>query len=77
MYESTFVDDGDLLFTEPMFLNDEKLKARLDHQMKPETCQKPLGCMGDSPQADAVVEREQMNRGRTTTGHGDSTTPSC
>ena len=77
MYESTFVDDGDLLFTEPRFLNDQKLKARLDPQMEPETCLKPLGCTGDSPQADVVVERGQMNRGRTTAGCGDSTTPSC
>ena len=77
MYESTFVDNGDLLFTEPRLLNDEKFKARLDPQMKPETCLKPLGCMGDSPQADVVAERGQMNRGRTTIGHGDNTTPSC
>ena len=77
MYESTFVDDGDLLFTEPRFLNDEKLKARLDPQMEPDTRLKSLGCTGDFPQADVVVERGQMNRGRTTAGRGDSTTPSC
>ena len=76
MYESTFVDDGNLLFTKPRFLNDGKLNVRLDPQMEPETCLKPLGCMGDSPQADVVAERGQMNRGRTTTDHGDSTTPS-
>ena len=77
MYESTFVDDDDLLFTEPRFLNDEKLKARLDPQMEPDTRLKSLGCTGDFPQADVVVERGQMNRGRTTAGHGDSTTQSC
>ena len=77
MYESTFVDNGDLLFTEPRLLNDEKSRARLDSQTKPETCLKPLGCMDDSPQADAVAEREQMNRGRTTVGRDDSTIPSC
>ena len=77
MYESTFVDDGDLLFTEPRFLNDEKLKARLDPQMEPDTRLKSLGCTGDFPQADVVVERGQMNRERTTAGHSDSTTRSC
>jgi len=66
-----------LLFTEPWPLNDEKLKVRLDPQMKPETSLKPLGCRGGSPQADVVAERGQMNRGRTTTDHGDSTIPSC
>ena len=75
MYESTFVDDGNLLFTKPRFLNDGKLKVRLDPQMEPETCLKPLGYMGDSPQADVAVERGRRNRVRTTTDHGDSTTP--
>ena len=60
-----------------MLLNDEKFKARLDFQMQPETCLKPLGCMDDSPQADVVAEQGQTNRGRTTVGHDDSTTPSC
>ena len=36
-----------------------------------------LGCMGDFPQADVVVEQGQMNRERTTAGHDDSTTRSC
>ena len=77
MYESIFVDDGDQLFTEPRSLNDEKLRARLDPQMKPDKRLRSLGCMGDFPQADVVVEQGQMNRERTTAGNGDSTTRSC
>ena len=77
MYESIFVDDGDLLFTEPRSLNDEKLRARLDPQMEPDKRLRSLGCMGDFPQADVVVEQGQMNRERTTAGNGDSTTRSC
>ena len=77
MYESIFVDDGDLLFTEPRTLNDEKLRARLDPQMKPDKRLRSLGCRGDFPQAGVVVEQGQMNRERTTAGHDDSTTRSC
>ena len=77
MYESIFVDDGDLQFTEPRSLNDEKLRARLDPQMDPDKRLRSLGCMGDFRQADVVVEQGQMNRERTTAGHDDSTTRSC
>ena len=75
MSEFTFVDDVKSMFTKPRFLNNGRLKVRLDHQMEPETCSKPLGYMGDSPQADVAVERGRRNRVRTTTDHGDSTTP--
>ena len=77
MYESIFEDVGDLLFIEPRLLNDDKLRARLGSEMEPDTRLKSLGCTGDFPQADVVVERGQMNRGHTTAGHGDSTTQSC
>ena len=77
MYESTFVDDGNLQFTKPRILNDGRLKACLDPQTVPDTCLMPLGDRGDSLQADAVAERGPMSKVRTTTDHGDSTTPFC
>ena len=58
------------------FINDDRLRVRLDSEMEPETHLELLGCKDDSLQEDEEAERGHTGWERTEAGHDDKTTRS-